>query len=63
MTTEMLCFSDLLTVTPHQRTSTPKQYNKKASDWYYHKGVNVKETMQRKGKANTNADPPKRAEY
>ena len=42
-------YTDLLTVEPHVPTPDPVAYEKKDAQWYAHEGVNVKETLQRKG--------------
>ena len=42
-------FSDLLSVEPHVPTPEPVTYDKKDGEWYTHEGVDVKETLQRKG--------------
>lgn len=42
--------TDLLEIKEHQPTKQPAKYNKKGGDWYYQEGVDIKESLQKRGK-------------
>jgi hypothetical protein len=39
----------LLEIKEHNPTKAPAKYDKKGGDWYYQDGVDIKESLQKRG--------------